>query len=85
MPKKAFWFLGKFNLISDLQVDVSVCTDYGVTITVEELYALSRARQMGDLSNDDYHRQLRSRGILRADFDISANDDRLLQKVPLVS
>lgn len=38
--KKVFWFLGKFNLISDLQVDVSVCADYGVTITVEELNAL---------------------------------------------
>lgn len=83
--KKAFWFLGKFNLISDLQVDVSVCTDYGVTITVEELNALSTARQMGDLSHDDYLKELKRRGILRADFDISANDDRLQQEVPLVS
>lgn len=83
--KKAFWFLGKFNLISDLQVDVSVCTDYGVTITVEELNALSTARQMGDLSHDDYLKELKRRGILRADFDISANDDRLLQEVPLAS
>ncbi|HEP8062206.1 TPA: DUF4055 domain-containing protein [Pseudomonas aeruginosa] len=83
--KKAFWFLGKFNLISDLQVDVSVCTDYGVTITVEELNALSTARQMGDLSHDDYLKELKRRGILRADFDIAANDDRLLQEVPLAS
>lgn len=83
--KKAFWFLGKFNLISDLQVDVSVCTDYGVTITVEELNALSTARQMGDLSHDDYLKELKRRGILRADFDISANDDRLQQEVPLAS
>lgn len=81
--KKAFWFLGKFNLISDLQVDVSVCTDYGVTISVEELNALSTARQMGDLSHDDYLKELKRRGILRADFDIAANDDRLLQEVPL--
>ncbi|NMY14280.1 hypothetical protein HBN74_01735 [Pseudomonas sp. WS 5019] len=56
-----------------------------MTITVEELNALSRAPQMVDLSNDDYHKQLKRQGILRADFDISANDDRLLQKVPLVS
>lgn len=83
--KKAFWLLGKFNLVSDLQVDVSVCTDYGVTITVEELNALSTARQMGDLSHDDYLKELKRRGILRADFDISANDDRLLQEVPMVS
>ncbi len=83
--KKAFWFLGKFNLISELQVDVSVCTDYGVTITVEELNALSTARQMGDLSHDDYLKELKRRGILRADFDISANDDRLQQEVPMVS
>jgi len=83
--KKAFWFLGKFNLISDLQVDVSVCTDYGVTITVEELNALSTARQMGDLSHDDYLKELKRRGILRADFDIAANDDKLLQEVPLAS
>ncbi|WP_279635005.1 hypothetical protein [Ectopseudomonas khazarica] len=40
---------------------------------------------MGDLSNDDYHKQLKRRGILRADIDISANDARLLQKVPLAS
>lgn len=77
--------MGKFNLISDLQEDVSICTDYGVTITVEELNALSTARQMGDLRHHDYLKELKRRGILRADFDISANDDRLQQEVPIVS
>lgn len=43
------------------------------------------ARQTGDLSHDDYLKELKRRGILRADFDISANDDRLLQEVPLAS
>ena len=64
---------------------MSVFTDYGVTITVEELNALSTARQIGDLSHDDYLKELKRRGILHADFDISANDDRLLQEVPMVS
>ena len=46
---------------------------------------LSTARLIGDLSHDDYLQELKRRGILRADFDISANEDRLLQEVPLAS
>lgn len=40
---------------------------------------------MDDLSHDDCLKALSGGGVQRADFDIAANDDRLLQEVPLAS
>lgn len=80
--KKVLWLLGKFSLKSNLVCNVDVCSDYGVTISTEELNALSTARQMGDISNEDYLTELKRRGILRSDFDIEENNGRLENELP---
>lgn len=60
---------------SDFAVDIN--TDYGITSNPEELTALATARTMGDLSQEDYLQELKRRGLLRNDFSLSDNADRL--------
>jgi len=62
--------------VHDLSSKVAVHTDYGITMSVEELQALSAARQLGDLSYEDFMHELKRRGVLRAGFDAVANWER---------
>ena len=59
----------------DFIVDIN--TDYGITSNPEELTALANARTMGDLSREDHLQELKRRGILRNEFSVSDNEDRL--------
>ena len=59
----------------DFVVDIN--TDYGITSNPEELTALANARTMGDLSREDHLQELKRRGILRNEFSVSDNEDRL--------
>ena len=66
-----------YVLVTDLSSKVHVHTDYGITMSAEELQALSTARQLGDLSHEDFMHELKRRGVLRAGFDFDANKDRV--------
>ncbi|MCS3510056.1 DUF4055 domain-containing protein [Pseudomonas grimontii] len=59
----------------DFMVDIN--TDYGITSNPEELTALANARTMGDLSREDHLQELKRRGILRNEFSLADNEDRL--------
>lgn len=58
----------------DLSSKVSINADYGVTMSTEELQALSTARLLGDLSLEEFMHELKRRNVLRAGFDIEANE-----------
>lgn len=59
----------------DFMVDIN--TDYGITSNPEELTALAGARTLGDLSREDYLQEMKRRGILRNEFSLADNEDRL--------
>lgn len=59
----------------DFMVDIN--TDYGITSNPEELTALAGARSLGDLSREDYLQEMKRRGILRNEFSLADNEDRL--------
>lgn len=59
----------------DFNVDIN--TEYGINSSSEELTALANARTMGDLSQEDYLQELKRRGLLRNDFSLADNADRL--------
>lgn len=69
--------MGEYVLVFDLSSKVHVHTDYGITMSAEELQALSTARQLGDLSHEDFMHELKRRSVLRAGFDFDANKDRV--------
>lgn len=75
--ERVFTIFGEFMLIADLKASVNIHTDYGITMSTQELQALATARQLGDLSHEDYMSELKRRGILRNAFDLETNKDRI--------
>ncbi|WP_170940466.1 DUF4055 domain-containing protein [Pseudoalteromonas sp. NBT06-2] len=65
--------MAKFVLVDDLDVTIDIHTDYGVTMSSEELNALSKAYEEETLTNEEYLTELKRRGVLRAGFDIEDN------------
>ncbi len=59
----------------DFMVDIN--TGYRVTSNPEELTALAGARTLGDLSCEDYLQEMKRGGILRDEFSLSDNAERL--------
>lgn len=70
-------WIAYFNKVSKPDFKVDINTEYGISSSAEELTALASARTMGDLSQEDYLQELKRRGLLRNDFSISDNLDRL--------
>ena len=66
-----------FNKIAEPDFQVHVDTEYGISTTSEDLTALANARTMGDLSREDYLQEMKRRGILRNEFSLADNEDRL--------
>lgn len=66
-----------FNRVSEPDFVVDIETEYGLTVSQEKLTALQTARQLGDLSREDYLYQLKKIGILSAEFSYANNIDRL--------
>ncbi|WP_232916328.1 hypothetical protein [Pseudomonas viridiflava] len=66
-----------FLKIANPDFVVDIDTDYGITSNPEELTALASARTMGDLSREDYLQEMKRRGILRNEFSLADNEDRL--------
>lgn len=62
--------------------NVTVFTDFDVEGRPEDVNALNEARKNGDISRPNYLKELRRRGILRAEFDEDQNDEELLLEEP---
>ncbi|WP_343596883.1 hypothetical protein [Pseudomonas sp.] len=70
-------WIAYFYKISEPDFHVDINTEYGINSAPEELTALANARTMGDLSQEDYLQELKRRGLLRNDFSVADNADRL--------
>ena len=75
--ERVLGWIAYFNKIAEPDFHVDIHTEYGINSSAEELTALANARTMGDLSQEDYLQELKRRGLLRNDFSISDNQDRL--------
>lgn len=75
--ERALGWIAYFSKIAEPDFHVDINTEYGINSSAEELTALANARTMGDLSQEDYLQELKRRGLLRNDFSISDNLDRL--------
>ncbi|WPC03500.1 DUF4055 domain-containing protein [Pseudomonas benzenivorans] len=75
--EKTMFTIGKFNMISEPDFAVSVHKDYGINASTEEISALVQARTLGDLSQEDFLNELKRRSILRPEFNIEDNRDRI--------
>lgn len=75
--EKVMGWIAYFNRIAEPDFSVDIHTEYGITGSAEDLNALLQARTMGDLSREDYLNELKRRGLLRNDFSMSDNTDRL--------
>ncbi|MDP9653515.1 UNVERIFIED_ORG: hypothetical protein J2W87_001424 [Pseudomonas putida] len=79
--EKVLGWIAYFNKISVPQFNVDINTEYGINSAPEELTALANARTMCDLSREDYLQEMKRRGILRNDFSIPDNEDRLSTEI----
>jgi len=75
--ERALGWIAYFNKVAEPDFHVDINTEYGINSSAEELTALASARTMGDLSQEDYLQELKRRGLLRNDFSVSDNADRL--------
>ena len=75
--EKVLGWIAYFNKVSEPDFHVDINTEYGINSAPEELTALASARTMGDLSQEDYLQELKRRGLLRNDFSLADNADRL--------
>lgn len=75
--ERVLGWIAYFNKVAEPDFNVDINTEYGINSAPEELTALANARTMGDLSQEDYLQELKRRGLLRNDFSISDNQDRL--------
>lgn len=75
--ERALGWIAYFNKVAEPDFHVDINTEYGINSAPEELTALANARTMGDLSQEDYLQELKRRGLLRNDFSIADNQDRL--------
>lgn len=69
--------MAHFSHVSEPDFAVDINTEYGVTANAEELTTLTTARQLGDLSHENYMNELKRRCVLRNDFSVADNRDRL--------
>lgn len=81
------WELVLYYMASILGVDskaeVEVCTDFGgLRGTQAGLTELGKARQLGDISREQYLGALIWRGELQEDFDLDANEEELASEGP---
>ena len=75
--EKVLGWIAYFNKVAEPDFNVDINTEYGISSSPEELTALANARTMGDLSQEDYLQEMKRRGILRNDFRLVDNADRL--------
>lgn len=75
--ERALGWIAYFNKVAEPDFHVDINTEYGINSSAEELTALANARTMGDLSQEDYLQELKRRGLLRNDFSLADNADRL--------
>ncbi len=81
--ERVLGWIAYFSKISEPDFQVDIHTEYGINSSAEELAALASARTMGDLSQQDYLQELKRRGLLRNDFSLSDNADRLSVEMTL--
>ncbi|MNP09577.1 hypothetical protein D3C76_1016890 [compost metagenome] len=75
--EKVLGWIAYFNKIAEPDFHVDINTEYGINTSAEEFTALANARTMGDLSQEDYLQELKRRGLLRNNFSVADNADRL--------
>lgn len=75
--EKVLGWIAYFHKISEPDFVVDINTEYGINSAPEELTALANARTIGDLSREDYLQEMKRRGVLRTDFSMADNEDRL--------
>ena len=75
--EKVLGWIAYFNKVSEPDFHVDINTEYGINSAPEELTALASARTMGDLSREDYLQEMKRRGILRNEFSLADNEDRI--------
>lgn len=75
--ERTLGWIAYFNKVAEPDFHVDIHTEYGINSSAEELTALASARTMGDLSQEDYLQELKRRGLLRNDFSVADNADRL--------
>lgn len=81
--ERVLGWIAYFNKVAEPDFQVDIHTEYGINSSAEELTALANARTMGDLSQEDYLQELKRRGLLRSDFSVADNADRLSSEMTL--
>jgi hypothetical protein len=75
--EKVVGWIAYFNKVAEPDFYVDINTEYGINSAPEDLTALANARTMGDLSREDYLQEMKRRGILRNEFSLADNEDRI--------
>lgn len=75
--QRVFEIMGEYLLTEKLKVNVNIHTDYGITMSAQTLQALATARQLGDLSYENYMKELQRYNVVRPGLDLETNKDQL--------